>query len=87
MGAIRSGISFSFLGRKVAGFKFPETVSLVIGPSNNSDWYLRSWLSDIQMSTLEFNILLTSWEVYTVRFHPLMNLRASATNKATAAIP
>ena len=24
-------------GRKVAGFKFPQTLSLVTGPSNNND--------------------------------------------------
>ena len=40
-----SGVSFSFSGRKVAGFKFPQTLSLVTGPSNNNDWYLRSLLS------------------------------------------
>ena len=37
-----SGVSFSFSGRKVAGFKFPPTLSLVTGLSNNNDWYLRS---------------------------------------------
>ena len=37
-----SGVSFSFSGRKVAGFTFPQTLSLVTGPSNNNDWYLKS---------------------------------------------
>ena len=28
---------FSFSGRKVAGFRFPQTSNLVTGPSNNND--------------------------------------------------
>ena len=28
---------FPLSGRKVEGFKFPETLSLVVGPSNNND--------------------------------------------------
>ena len=28
---------FPFSGRKVEGFKFPQTLSLVTGPSNNND--------------------------------------------------
>ena len=78
-----SGVSFSFSGRKVAGFKFPQTLSLVSGPSNNNDWYLRS-LSVIQILTLEFKIPLTSWEVSTVRFCPLIIFKASGANKAAA---
>ena len=46
-----SGVSLFFSRRKVAGFEFPQTLSFVIGPSNNDDWYLRSWLSVIQILT------------------------------------
>ena len=76
----------SLSGRKVAGFKFPQTLSLVIGPSNNSDWYLRSWLSSIQILTLEFKIPFTWWEVSMVRFLPLIHVRASGANKAIMTI-
>ena len=37
-----SSVSFSFSGRKVAGFRFPQTLSLVTDPSNNNDWYLKN---------------------------------------------
>ena len=80
------GVSFSFSGRKVAGFKFPQTLSLVTGPSNNDDWYLKSLLSVIQILTLEFNIPLTSWEVSTRRFRKLIIFKASGANKAAAPI-
>ena len=79
-----SGVSFFFSGRKVAVFKFLLTLSLVFGLWNNKDWYLRSLLSVIQVLTLEFNSSLASWEVSTVRFHPLIILRDSGVNKAVA---
>ena len=69
----------------MAGFKFPQTLSLVTGPSNNNDWYLRR-LSVIQILTLEFKIPLTSLEVSTVRFHPLIIFKASGANKAAAPV-
>ena len=50
----------------------------------SSDWYLRSQLSAIQILTLEFKIPLTSWEVSTVRFHPLINSRASGTSTSNS---
>jgi len=54
--------------------KFPQTLSLVTGPSNNNEWCLRSLLSVIQVLTVDFKIPLTSWEVNTVRVHPFENL-------------
>ena len=43
----------------MAGFKFPQTLSLVTG-SSNSDGDLGCLLSVIQILTLEFKIPLTS---------------------------
>ena len=61
-------------------------LSLAICPSSNNDWYLRSWWSVIQIFTLEFKISLTLWEVSTVIFCLLMNLRTLGISKTIAAI-
>ena len=70
----------------MAAFKFHKLLSLVTGPSNNNDSYLRSLLSVTQVFTLEFKIPLTSWDVSAVRFHPLIIFKASGVNKAIAPI-
>ena len=40
----------------------------------------------LSLWTLEFKILLTSWEVSTVKFHPLVNLWALGINKTIVVI-
>ena len=82
---VNSNAHFPSQEGKWQGLSFHRLLSLIIAPSRKSDWYLRSQLSVIQILTLEFKIPLTSREVSIVRFHPLVNLRALGSSKATEA--